>query len=87
MKDPDVNVAGSYYRSKQHVQQPSYRTGKFNCFLSKNATRKPWQLDQQLIKRLSITLVLAHKTKGTLAATMELFIIWHIASAFNLAQR
>ena len=27
------------------------------------------------------------KTKGILAVTMELSIIWHIASAFNLAQR
>ena len=32
-------------------------------------------------------IVLAHKTKRILTVTMELSIIWHIASAFNLAQR
>ena len=42
------NVAGSYYRSKQHVQQPSYRAGKFNYFLSNNATVESRMLHQHL---------------------------------------
>ena len=41
-------VASSYYRSEQHMQQLSYRTGKFNYFLSNNATVESRMLHQRL---------------------------------------
>ena len=34
--------------AEQHVQQPSYRTGKFDYFLSNNATVESWMLHQRL---------------------------------------
>ena len=49
---------------------------------------KLWDFRPQewLTQWLSITLMFVHKTKRILVVTMELSIIWHIASAFNLAQ-
>ena len=41
-------VTGSYYHSKQHVQQLPYRAGKLNYFLSNNATVESRMLHQHL---------------------------------------